>query len=138
QPLLVPDISLLNYKPVILFDGVDDNLLINTGAQVSTAFIVFNWRGVTPNFPDYNGLITQQVFSPSTRLLIAEGGTSNLHVASGSAFFDATQVYTNGINTINLSPIERYKIVSGVNGSALNFSNFVIGEESNTAGRFWN
>jgi hypothetical protein len=138
QPRLIPGISLLNNNPVLRFDGDDDTLMINSGAQVSTAFIVFNWGGVTPNFPDYNGLITQQLFSPNARLFIVDGGTTNLHTAGGSAFFDPSQVYVNGMQIINLTPIDQYKMVSGVNPTALNFTNFVIGDECNSPGRFWN
>jgi PKD repeat protein len=137
QPLLVNGIPLLNYKPVLRFDG-DDTLLINTGSKVSTAFIVFNWGGLTDTFPNYNGLMTQQTYTTNSRVFIVQKDTTTLFIGNSMIFEDSNKIFVNGNNTYNLSPIKRYKIVSAVNDTGVNISNFVIGDERSTQGRLWN
>ena len=141
QPAHMLSIPELNNKPAIRFDGVDDILLINSGDTVGSAFIVVNWRGALPNFPDYNGIMSAQTFPPLNSILfMGLGGSSSLYATgAGDVMFLGPDYYVNAQQTIQLDPLNRYKIISAVD-DALDppLPDFVIGRQSDNVSRYWN
>ena len=129
QPLYISGTPELNNKPVIRFDGTDDVLLINSGDTVGSAFVVIKWNGALPNFPAYNSVLTQQNYTSLPKgLFIAQQGTTDFYTAGTDVMFGINDFYVNGQQTINLSPIDEYKIISGVTSVQLQYlSDFVIG-----------
>lgn len=130
QPALIANV--LNNYPAVRFDGIDDKLFINTGGTLGTMFLVANWNGAN-TFPNYNGLINQQ---SSTIIFDGQIGSSQL-LLSFSPYF-GNNIYINNIQTNNFLPMDRYKIISGINPNPQFVENFVIGTDRDQAGRFWN
>ncbi|HNQ69103.1 MAG TPA: PKD domain-containing protein [Bacteroidales bacterium] len=130
QPTLIENV--LNSYPAIRFDGIDDRLLIDTGDTIGTLFIIANWNAGS-TFPSYNGLINQQ---SSTIIFDGKPGSSELLIDFSPYF--GNDIFINGIQNRELSPMERYKIISGINTNPDFIENFVIGSDRDQPSRFWN
>ncbi len=138
QPLYVTSVSELNNKPVVRFDGLDDHLLINSGDTVGSVFVVSKWMGSLPDFSGYNSILTQQAYSSGTGLFIGQQGTSGFYAGNSDVLFGATDLYVNGQQTISLAPLDKYKILGGVNSASPKvFNDYVIGRFFEYTG-FWN
>lgn len=129
QPLLIDDV--LNGYPVVRFDGINDELFIETGDTLGSLFLVANWNN-SSTFPTYNGLINQQT---STIIFDGNPGTSCI-LLDFSPYF-GNNIFINYNQTAELYPMERYKIISGINSNPQLIENFVIGDDRNQS-RFWN
>lgn len=139
QPLYINQVSEIANNPTIRFNGSSEFLLINSGGNVGSAYIVLNWRGSLPNFPDYNGIITQQEFSPSTMLFAGKIGSSKLYDYEPDLAFNVQDYKVNDITSLDLAPLQDYKIVSAITSTApKSLNNFIIGREGASLSRHWN
>ncbi|MDQ3193235.1 MAG: PKD domain-containing protein [Bacteroidota bacterium] len=120
-------------KPAIKFSG-SEYLLINSGTQIGTAFAFSKWGNSNVVFPDYNGIITEQLGGVESILFI--GSISSTDLFGG---YFGNSVFINNQSTRNYSPLNKYKITAGLKTNSLKtFSNFIIGRDRNNIGREWN
>ena len=63
QPLFVPGVNILNGFPTVRFNGTSDRMLINSGLNIGSVFIVLNWNG-GPAFTEENCILSKQVYTP--------------------------------------------------------------------------
>src|SRR5262249_17515087 len=91
QPLWVASITQINNQPAIRFDGIDDELVIDSAISTGEMFVVANWNGT--NTFSYNGILTS--LSP-TYILI--GATSTSLYAFGPL---GTDIFINCIPTVD-------------------------------------
>jgi|GEM_PF-1313046 len=133
RPSIINNIGSILLQSAVNFDGFDDFLSINSGADVGEFFVFLNWDGTQSTFPNFNGVITSQ---SSLFLLIANGsGGSNSTFNNNSLFPDT---YINQLNTRDFSPLNTFKIVNVKrNGAGFNFSDFFIGKDRNNLNRHW-
>lgn len=123
----------LNNKPAVRFDGVDDQLLGNNSIQVGTIFTLFNWAGASP-LPDYNGVLTG-IGGSNEVFFIGTQGSTSLY----SAGYFGSQVFINQLQTLDMAPLNRYKIMVGTQPSAVSvFNGLRLASDRNFGGRFWN
>ncbi len=135
QPLRIDSVASINHKPVIRFDGSNDILMIDSALDVADVFIVANWNdSLSPVFPDYCGLLTGQDPVNPDILFIATGGANSFYPGGE---FGSSNVYVNTIQTLNLSPLSKYKIISGRLPVASIQNNLQIGRDRTNATRYW-
>ncbi|MGE4288385.1 MAG: PKD domain-containing protein [Salinivirgaceae bacterium] len=132
QPTLVDSIPGLNGNSAIRFDGLNDKLLINSGNTLGTLFIIANWSGGS-SFPTYNGLINHQ-----TSTIILDGDINKSSFLLSYSPYFGNQVFINGEQKVDFSPMEQHKIIYGVKNTPSYLSNYVIGQDRNLSSRFWN
>ena len=110
EPLLVSGISVLNNKPVISFDGVNDYFELDAALDIQSGFYVFKYSGgsVAGGYPVLLGCQD----NPPKYVSLIENGTSYFR-NTGETFF--TDYYVNSAQTNQLAPLSAYKIIHGSN-----------------------
>jgi len=134
RPILVNPIPSLNLNPVVRFSGDSVVLYVNNPVIVGEIFVVCNWRG-TPSFPEYNGLITRQSPGGNDVLFIGQANTTKFYPI---ASYLGSNIFVNGVQTLDFAPLNQYKILSG-NNTPGQFDNLVLGSDRQAfGGRYWN
>ena len=134
RPLLVDQNTAINNMPSVSFDGVNDHMFIDSSLLIGSSFLIVNWGNSDLVFPSYNGILTQQSGGSSDLLYIAVGSSSDI----GNFGFFGSNIYINGQNSVDFTPLNEFKSLSGFNTEKV-FSNLVIGRDRTYAsGRNWN
>lgn len=122
----------INELPSVSLDGVDDELFIPDTFEVGQVFSVFNWNGANL-LPDYNGLLT--AVDGNDVFFIGTTASTSLY----SAGFFATNVFVNEVQTLDIAPLNSYKIINGYTATTpFVYSGIRIGRDRTNPDRFWN
>lgn len=127
--------SVIFNQPALYFDGSNDKLGIDSSANVGSLFILANWEGPAL-FPSYNGLFNAQTSSSPGIIFSAAINTSEFLLAYSPYFADDLNI--NGVQTVDFSPMNQFKIISGVNSDLSLYQNFFIGADRHYTNRMWN
>ena len=133
QPLYIPSIDSMNYKPAIEFQ--DDELQCWQEMSIGTIFALANYSHDV--FQTYAGLFTRAAYDDTQLSLIfsATAGTTFFYYAPllGSNF------YVNNVQTYNFAPLPRPKICYGymVSGTPYTWPDAMIGRDRYEPNRFW-
>lgn len=129
-------VSSLNNNITVNFNN--STLLIDSSLSIQTVYAVFNWDGNQSTFPDYNGLISQQIFtSNNTNIIAASGGSTNLYSTTPDNLFINDSVNINNLYTTNFSPLNSFKLFKASSGIIKTFDNLIIGRFFNFSPRTW-
>lgn len=130
QPLFIPSVDSLNYKPALYFNN--SFLVNNDSIKIGTLFILANAQ--PPVFNDYQGLFTQSELTNGATdyLLVSTVGTTNFYPSPlGSNLF------INNQQTYNFHPLEKPKIIKGILNSPITWNSLMIGYDRSIGSRFW-
>ncbi len=146
QPRLTTNVSQLNKKNVVRFDGLNDELFTSTGGLVGGLYTIFNYSGGA-TFNNYNGFITNRsitVFDDYYITAALPGGT-NFEPNDYFGTQGGTQKGKMFINQspfpftstgYSLAPLNMYKIFAGIRIVTIKSGIFNIGNEVGT-NRYW-
>lgn len=140
QPIKINETSpTSNKRTFVRLDGADDFLDLDSSANLRSFFSVFNWKGSLPNFSGYNTVVTSKVTKVKNLLLLGIPGTSKYYDDGTFNTFTPPEIEVNGVNTVDLAPLNQLKIFNGIkNGAVIPFTNFFIGKFPNDPTSFWN
>jgi PKD repeat protein len=139
QALLFKETSVTSNKSsFVKLDGADDFFDIDSSARVGSFFSVFDWHGSLPNFSGYNTLFAAKGTTPKGFILLGLPGQTNYYVDGTYNGFTPAELEINTVNTLNMAPLDRLKMVEGITSPSTNFSNFFIGKLQGDATSFWN
>jgi PKD repeat protein len=139
QPLFYKETAATSNKnSFIRMNGVEDFLNIDSSAKVSSFYAVFNWRGSLPNFSGYNTLLMSKTLMTKGCVLLGLVGSTNYYTDGTNNTFTSSELEVNGVNTLNMAPLNRLKMVGGITTPAVKLPNFFIGKFPNDATSFWN
>jgi len=128
QPLLLENI--INSKPVLRFDGIDDFFLMNSPITIGTVFMVLNWNGGGQVFPNYNSPLSSN-HAPNWDVFYTI--TNDYNIVSPYAGFN---IFINNIPFNDFRPLERYKILMGKGAPKL-FNELYVGLGEALTSRAW-
>jgi len=124
--------NILNGKPIIRFDGVDNYMNQTSSDTYKHAFIVAKWNGAT--FTDYCGLWGPNTVGPAHPLNGLSGGT---------IFADPTDVTSYYLNSVNYAtsnmqaPMNAFGFIESAYSTGWTFTG-QIGWDRSFGTRFWN
>ncbi len=135
RPLMINQNVLINNKPSLKFDGINDLLLNNNNHTFGAAFIVSRWSGTEITFPGYNGLMAanSDLSPPFPYIFIGNQGTTNMYVSQP---WQGNVLVNNAILN-NYAPLDRFKILYGKSSTPQNLPGFIVGSAANSWG-YWN
>src|SRR3989339_82408 len=135
RPLMINQNVLINNKPSLKFDGINDLLLNNNNHTFGAAFIVSRWSGTEITFPGYNGLMAaNSVLSPPfPYIFIGNQGTTNMYVNEPWQ----GNILVNNTIPNNYAPLDQFKILYGESSSPQSLPGFIVGSAANSWG-YWN
>ncbi len=133
QPLYIPSIDSMNYKPAIEFQN--DELQCWQEMSIGTIFVVANYSHDV--FQTYAGLFTRAAFDDTQLSIIfsANTTTTNLYYAP----LLENNIYINNTQTYNFAPLPRPKICYGymASGTPYTWPDAMIGRDRYEPNRFW-
>lgn len=133
QPLYIPSIDSMNYKPAIEFQN--DELQCWQEMSIGTIFVVANYSHDV--FQTYAGLFTRAAFDDTQLSIIfsANATTTNLYYAP----LLENNIYINNTQTYNFAPLPRPKICYGymASGTPYTWPDAMIGRDRYEPNRFW-
>ena len=133
QPLYIPSIDSMNYKPAIEFQN--DELQCWQEMSIGTIFVVANYSHNV--FQTYAGLFTRAAFDDTQLSIIfsANATTTNLYYAP----LLENNIYINNTQTYNFAPLPRPKICYGymASGTPYTWPDAMIGRDRYEPNRFW-
>ena len=131
-PVYSAENAIINRNGVLSFDGVNDRLFIPNATTAGTVIIIANHN--LTSLPPYSGLLTvSQGGLPSLLFVASDNGTSFLNDGRFGP-----NIFMNEIQTVNMSPIQKFKIIEGRAASTGTLDDLLIGSERLNDGRFWN
>lgn len=123
--------GIINSKPVLRFDGVDDKLSF-AAVAVQEAYVVCNYTGGAL-FADYSGLLT---FASTTSAFRGEYAVRTWRSNGGVDGMFGSNIRVNGALTNNLVTLSAFAISDGFSASGINLDG-EIGHDYGAAARFW-
>jgi len=130
QPILLNDS--LNGLPVVSFNS--SFLRCDSTFAINHLFFVTNFNGNT-TFPNYNTLFTPINYGSSGDIFLRGEPSTNVILPNG---YFAGNVFVNGIQTRNFSPLKTFKVLWGHRTTGVNYpGGYVIGNEGTGTSLFW-
>lgn len=111
--------NVLNGKPVVRFDGVDDGMIVANNLTMRTMFAVVSHSDGGASFTDYRRLYGGWGTTPNDISFLGMTGNSiynpNTAVAAG---YSANTSWINGVNSVSAAPLANFKVVSAISDAS--------------------
>jgi PKD repeat protein len=138
QPILSLSSATINNKPVINFDGVNDNFIISNQAKIGSMYVVANWGTSATIFPSYNTLIGSYITHAKPFILMGSQNSSVFNTNITDVPF-ASNLKINNVSSISFAPLNNFKIIEGeATGNSVIYPSIQFGSVYSTSGRYWN
>lgn len=132
QPSIV--LSVVNSKPVVRFDGIDDKISYSSSVIVGSAIVLANYSA-SP-FSSFDGLLTGGFGGNDQIGFIGTVSSTVLYTDTGITFLG--KIRQNGTLSASYATLSTHKITSGTHDdSADTWKKIVIGNDRDIGGRFW-
>ena len=138
SPLLFKETaSTSNKSSFIRLDGTNDFMNVDSSAKIGSFFSVFRWRGALPNFTEFNPVFMAKSSSARGFVLVGAQGQTSYYNDGLNNTFSASELEVNRVNTFNMAPLDRLKMVNGITSIPVSHQSYYIGQFLN-ANAFWN
>ena len=130
KPILVENVSELNFNKVVRFDGLDDRLSILSSVGMAELYTMASWSGPS-TFNSLKGLITGRIGG-----VIFRAQASSTEFGPSQVF--PNRIMINNIRTNDFAPLSDYKMLSGNIAGTYSLANGILfGSDFLLTGRFW-
>jgi hypothetical protein len=128
--------NVLNGKPVLRFDGVNDRMLNTSTYNIQEIFIILNNTGGATFAHLQTPLTKQSIATADDRAFgTCTNGTTDL---SEDGMAGATGTYVNGIQTEDFAPLSSFKILNGRRAAgSVSWDSSSIGSDGTNNSRCW-